>query len=115
MTFSIGIRPLTGVPVLDLAVAVLFVAVAGPAGAAGAVRVAAAAAFERAGRVAGVFGGVARLLFVLIVSNVSGGGSRREIPGDLRNEIASVPVRSMWQQGRWTLVQGSSASVWSCP
>jgi hypothetical protein len=69
MTFSIGIRPLGGVPALVVAVAVVFVAVAAPAEAvvAGrAVRVAGAAAFERAGRLAGVFGGVALLLFVLI-------------------------------------------------
>ncbi|HEY5051205.1 MAG TPA: hypothetical protein VII50_09920 [Acidothermaceae bacterium] len=66
MTFSIGIRPLVGVPACAVAVSVVFVAFAGAARAERAVRVAGVAAFERAGRVAGVFGGVARLLFVLI-------------------------------------------------
>lgn len=99
ITFSIGIRPLGGVPALAVAVAVAFVAVADPAEAARGVRVAGAAAFERAGRAAGVFGGVARLLFVLITPNVSGGGSRRESPGDLPK----------------TLVERSPASVGSCP
>jgi len=66
ITFSIGMRPLGGVPTFAVSFAVALVAVADSAGAERAVRVAGAAAFERAGRVAGVFGGVARLLFVLI-------------------------------------------------
>ena len=99
----LGTRPLGGVPALAVAVAVVFVAVAASAEAVVAVRgvrVAGAAAFERAGRAAGDFAGVARLLFVLITPNVSGGGLRREGPGDLRREpaiegpaeIASVPI-----------------------
>jgi hypothetical protein len=112
MTSLIGIRPPGGVPALAVsvsvaAVSVAFVAVADPAAAERADRVAGAAAFERAGRVAGVFAGVARLLSVLIRSNVSGGGARRESPGDLprldwpdvfrerADEIANVPLASM--------------------
>jgi hypothetical protein len=85
MTFSIGIRPLGGVPALPVAVAVAFVAVADPAEAVVAVvavrgvRVAGAAAFARAGRVAGVFAGVARRLFVLITDERIG---RRGAPRD---------------------------------
>jgi hypothetical protein len=91
MTFSIGIRPLGGVPALVVAVAVAFVAVTEPVAvtdsaeaavavvAVRGVRVAGAAAFERAGRVAGVFAGVARRLFVLITDERIG---RRGAPRD---------------------------------
>jgi len=86
MTPSIGIRPpgtspLGGVPALAVAVAVVFVAVAVSAEAARGARVAGAAAFERAGRVAGDFAGVARLLFVLITDERIG---RRGAPREPR-------------------------------
>jgi hypothetical protein len=48
MTFSIGIRPLGGVPEFAVAFAVAFVAVADPAEAGRAARVTGAAAFDRA-------------------------------------------------------------------
>src|SRR5665213_3519541 len=119
MTFSIGMRPpgarsLGGVPVLAVAVAVAFVAVAASAEAAVAVRgvrVAGAAAFERAGRAAGDFAGVARLLFVLITPNVSGGGARRESPGDLPGnlpmELRAFPLS---RRGRGPMDLGAAIS-----
>lgn len=89
MTVSIGMRqpgarPLGGVPVLAVAVAVAFVAVAASAEAAVAVRgarVAGAAAFARAGRVARDFAGVARLLFVLITDERIGRRGAPREPG----------------------------------